>query len=334
LRFQYELTGAGWSSATLANDDSEVRLSASYLSDALGNLISTVAMVVEGVSSASCSWDEEPGEYRWHFVRQEDQIEIKILFFNELWAYRPDSEGAPVFAKKYSVDSVARAFLGGADNILASMSLAEYKAKWGEHDYPSHAVERLRSAFRALPVPVLTWQEHVRRRPEMYFGCRPSIHELATAVAIDAAYELIKPEVVLLVDLRSDGSVQVSDDGAGIPNQDHMGKPRLSMLLGLPVGAPDERGTLGPVTAFCSDFSIRSVSLDGVQTARVTLGAVDDIQQAPYTGEPTGTVIIFAVDPKHCTPGSINAELLRREVIDTAKKRWQIDIANRIVVTE
>jgi hypothetical protein len=333
LRFHYELTGAGWSSATLSDDHSEAHLSASYLSDALGNLIAAVALVVEGVSSTSCSWDEEPGEYRWNFVRREDHMEITILWFNELWGQRPDSEGSPVFAGIYPVSTVARAFLSGADSVLSSMSMTEYREKWIEHDYPTQAVERLRSAWRSSSIHVLTWQQHVRLRPEMYFGCQPSSHEIAVLIAVDAAYELVKPGVILLIEVRRDGSVRVEDNGIGISSQDHLAKPRLSMLLSLPVPAPVERGTVGPVTAFCSEFYIRSANEDFVQTAQLRHGAVVNLQQFRNEGQPTGTLVIFRPDSHYCAPGSIDVDDLRAAVVIEAEKRWRIDASDRIVVS-
>jgi len=62
FEFDYRLVGTGWSEARVADAHRHAVLPASYLLDALGNLIEAVALVVEGAGEARCSWDEEPGE--------------------------------------------------------------------------------------------------------------------------------------------------------------------------------------------------------------------------------------------------------------------------------
>jgi hypothetical protein len=46
---------------------SSATITASYLMDALGLLLEDVGSMLEGVDEARCSWEEEPGEYRWIF---------------------------------------------------------------------------------------------------------------------------------------------------------------------------------------------------------------------------------------------------------------------------
>lgn len=64
ISVQYNLTGRGWSECIVEIDDQQVHLTASYLSDALADLLDAVAAVVRGADQATASFTEEPGEFR------------------------------------------------------------------------------------------------------------------------------------------------------------------------------------------------------------------------------------------------------------------------------
>ncbi len=64
VEFSFRLTGTGWAEGRIAVGDRFAMPTASYLSDALGDLIRTVRSLLEGAEGARVSWEEEPGEYR------------------------------------------------------------------------------------------------------------------------------------------------------------------------------------------------------------------------------------------------------------------------------
>lgn len=91
LSIQYNLTGRGWSECIIEIDDQQAHLTASYLSNALADLLDAVAAVVRGADEATASFTEEPGEYRWRFRRvSQDRLCVRILWFNEIWSNYPD----------------------------------------------------------------------------------------------------------------------------------------------------------------------------------------------------------------------------------------------------
>lgn len=47
-------------------------------------LLKAVQLLLQGASSAKCSWEAAYGEYRWRFSRQEKQILIHILWVDEM----------------------------------------------------------------------------------------------------------------------------------------------------------------------------------------------------------------------------------------------------------
>src|SRR5689334_2478187 len=97
IRFEYRLTGRGWSAATISDRETTAELTASYLSDALGDLARATVGLLRGAAAVRVSWDEEPGEYRWLLARTDEMLTLRILWFDGLRAERPDSEGRTVF---------------------------------------------------------------------------------------------------------------------------------------------------------------------------------------------------------------------------------------------
>ena len=91
ISFAYNLVGSGWAECTIAVDKLHATMTASYLSDAFGDLLDAVIRMVEDQPEATASFAEEPGEYRWRFFRKEpDRLLIRILDFPQLWGDRPD----------------------------------------------------------------------------------------------------------------------------------------------------------------------------------------------------------------------------------------------------
>src|SRR5688572_825860 len=98
VALHYDLTGTGWSECRVSIGDSHCDLTASYLSDALGDLAAAVEDVLRwpGVDSQAV-FVEEPGEYRWRFLAAgEDRVVVKILEFPD-WGGKEDSAGKVIF---------------------------------------------------------------------------------------------------------------------------------------------------------------------------------------------------------------------------------------------
>jgi hypothetical protein len=122
-----------------------VDLTASYLSDALGNLIDAVAELLrKGVRESRCSWDEEPGEYRWIFTRDRRTIHVRILAFNELHGDEPDDQGRLLFETVQPVEVVGQAVVDCATAVLERHGECEYREKWVEHPFPFAQLQLLK----------------------------------------------------------------------------------------------------------------------------------------------------------------------------------------------
>jgi hypothetical protein len=136
FKINYKLTGTGWSETTITDGTNEASLSASYLSDALGNLANAVIKILKGEKEARASFDEEPGEYRWVFTNDNNVVDIKIFSFKDLWTNKNDSEGDLVFSSKITTKELGNAILECLKNILKEYSPEEYKKKWIDHEFP------------------------------------------------------------------------------------------------------------------------------------------------------------------------------------------------------
>ena len=141
----YKLTGSGWAECALQIDDQGMVTTASYLSDALASLLQAVVDLLRGQVEATVSFDEEPGEYRWRFRRVDEQnIALRILWFDELWNREPDEKGSVVFEAQCRLRTFAGAVLSASQQLLKEHGLDGYKAQWVEYDFPVELQEKLK----------------------------------------------------------------------------------------------------------------------------------------------------------------------------------------------
>ena len=112
-------------------------MTASYLSHALESLLQGTIDILQGYPKATVLFDEEPGEYRWLFTRiNEQQIKVKILWFDELWGNEPDENGQVIFEANCRLRTFAGEILSASQKVLSDNGLTGYKNKWHKHDFP------------------------------------------------------------------------------------------------------------------------------------------------------------------------------------------------------
>lgn len=63
----------------MSDDARSVTLTASCLSNALGDLLDAVERLLSGATEVRCSWSQEPGESRWVFRVSRGAIDLQIL---------------------------------------------------------------------------------------------------------------------------------------------------------------------------------------------------------------------------------------------------------------
>ena len=147
IDFHYELTGAGWSECRLAIGDVHCEVTASYLSDALGELASAIEDVLRwpGVD-ARAVFVEEPGEYRWRFVAAgADRVRVRIIEFPD-WGMKADESGKAIFDAECGRRALGEAVAAELRRLFDVHGARGYREKWVEYDVPSSrlaAIEQL-----------------------------------------------------------------------------------------------------------------------------------------------------------------------------------------------
>jgi hypothetical protein len=152
LSITYSLTGAGWSRCSLTFDEQTCSISASYLSDALGNLVLSAVGMMQGYGSVAFGFDEEPGEYRW-VIRKiaGDTMSLKILEFPQLWGNEPDAAGKELMSIELPIEDYAKAVEKVADSVFTQHGEAEYLKMWVEHAFPTGLLTLLKQSFPEAP---------------------------------------------------------------------------------------------------------------------------------------------------------------------------------------
>jgi hypothetical protein len=149
MRFEYHLTGLGWCEARLQVGSSWVGLTASYLDDALGDLVRGVLALARGAHQVHVSWAEEPGEFRWVLTQEGASVDVRILWFDELWGSAEDDRGRERLRASCPTRSLCLAVAQGAQAVLDEHGIAGYKERWIEHDFPAEALKELRHMIAA-----------------------------------------------------------------------------------------------------------------------------------------------------------------------------------------
>jgi hypothetical protein len=143
LRFSCTLIGRGWVEATLANGINQQRFLASYLSDAIGDLLRVVISLLEGARRGTCLWEQEPGEYRWLFTRQDEQIQIRIVSFGQTFSRQFDEEGECVLTVQCSLLKFPTKLSKQLEQLLATWDENGYHSTWG-YPFPQEDFQKMK----------------------------------------------------------------------------------------------------------------------------------------------------------------------------------------------
>lgn len=146
VSIEYKLTGAGWAQCRVQIGDAEARLTASYLSDPLDNLLEAMRLLLSGVTEVHTSFDEEPGEYRWVMrLAGPGRVSVAILWFDELWSDRPDEKGEAILTAECRLRTLAGAVLAAAQAVFREHGDEGYRTEWSGDPFPSERMDRVKN---------------------------------------------------------------------------------------------------------------------------------------------------------------------------------------------
>jgi hypothetical protein len=147
VKIDYRLDDAGWADCDVAIGSSSIIVEASYIGDALRDLVQAALAVVEGAPYAVARFLDEPGECRFVLEPQGDQVRVRILRFSETWSEEPDGAGAVRLDAMCALREFAEVVLTATRTILNTYGLQTYRERW-RHEFPWDAAYKLDSALQ------------------------------------------------------------------------------------------------------------------------------------------------------------------------------------------
>lgn len=135
MAFTFSVTsrGPGTITAELADDVACGQITASFLSDALGDLARVVIGMLRGAPHARCAWQEEPGEYRWVLERAGEHIRLRILWFPQTFSKQLDEAGRLVFATTCTLAGFAGQLKSQLERPLDEHGIEGYQEPYGTY---------------------------------------------------------------------------------------------------------------------------------------------------------------------------------------------------------
>lgn len=137
IRFDYRLRSHGWAVAVIGDENAEVSVPASYLTDALCDFIDAVRRVFT-TERAECLWQIEPGQFCWMLRRTGSRCTVEVLRNNEEQAIFSGSDDLLHFGSE--VESTLQ-------KLLAEWGEERYLTQWG-HAFPHEAHGKLSQALK------------------------------------------------------------------------------------------------------------------------------------------------------------------------------------------
>lgn len=131
LHFTYRIDGIGWATATVANDWTEETFSASYVTDALRDLVDAVQSLFVA-ESTKVVWDGEPGTTTLEFRRTGSRVTLEVSLDSEPTGFLGEDE----------LLHFASELIEALDDLRAKWGLEGYQAQWG-HPFPEQEYRKL-----------------------------------------------------------------------------------------------------------------------------------------------------------------------------------------------
>lgn len=148
----YRLSGTGWADCTVCVDGRKADVSASYLSDALGDMARATVAMLKGADETKFSFTEEPGEFRWILrTTGQGRVCVRILWFDEMWGGKPDDLGKLVWEAECPMSDFGSAVLGVLQGLLDELGLEGYRDTWVQNEFPLESLRQMENMLKARP---------------------------------------------------------------------------------------------------------------------------------------------------------------------------------------
>ena len=146
FRLKFEIFGRGWIKVKISSDNNEYDVTGSYLSDCVFDTITASTALLLGANEIIFKWQEEPGEHRWLLLKENDELIIKILFFNNEFNNKENESGKLVFETRVSLIEYFRSLIRGIDRLIYNIGTDEYYKLWN-YEFPIDKLDKLRDKY-------------------------------------------------------------------------------------------------------------------------------------------------------------------------------------------
>lgn len=146
-----DFAGKGSLNATAASDEISTAMAVSYISDAVCDLVEAAVQLIGPYYSGPiiCSWQDEPGEYRWILARDDFMVDVEIRRFDETHSKHEDKDGERVFKARCSVTRFVAVVDLAVRRLVYRHGAKGYGSAWA-HPYPNAGLSRLTERLVAL----------------------------------------------------------------------------------------------------------------------------------------------------------------------------------------
>jgi hypothetical protein len=149
IKIAFMLESKGRFSAELYNGTDTALVDAFIFIDAPKELLAAVMLLAEGIRETSCRWQTDPGEYRWLFASENEEVILKVCFFQNTFSKLEDESGVLLFSGNEGRRRFCSHIKQQYDRLLNELGPEKYKELWG-YEFPTNELNRLKTALHKL----------------------------------------------------------------------------------------------------------------------------------------------------------------------------------------
>jgi hypothetical protein len=145
----YSLDNHGCANFAVSNGEPSLQISASYLSDALGDFARAARGVLRGMLEVAFQFVCEPGQHRFVIARRDEDILIQIFYLPREFAVRLN-KAELVLTAAADVRSFANVAINCLRRVLDEHGEEGYRRRWKNHEFPRQELADLLELRREL----------------------------------------------------------------------------------------------------------------------------------------------------------------------------------------
>lgn len=141
MNISFHLEYQGWVDISFQNEENELLIPGSFLTDFINDLMNQISTLAEGSNEALITVQTEPGEYRIQIIRENYDCRLTVYEYDDNFSIDNLEEGICVFEDSLKLNIFINMIYGEITK-LRDLGNAEYSRVWGI-EFPEHAYQRL-----------------------------------------------------------------------------------------------------------------------------------------------------------------------------------------------